>query len=61
MTSLFIFILALWLAKGAAQIFIGVLQILAGIALGLCGALLMGLALPVQALELLWQAAFPKN
>jgi len=60
MTTLFIVCLAVWLAKGAAQICAGSLQVLAGFLAGLCGALLWCLALPVQALEILWRTAFPK-
>ena len=37
------------------------MQILAGLVAGLCGALLLGLALPVQALESLWRTAFQKT
>jgi hypothetical protein len=61
MTTLLIICLAVWLAKGAAQICAGILQILAGLLAGLCGALLWCLALPVQALEILCRTAFPKN
>ena len=61
MTIFIIFCLALWLAKGAAQIFVGALQILAGLCCGLFGTLLWSLALALQALESLWQTAFPKN
>ena len=61
MTFLFIFILAVWLAKGAAHICAGCFQILAGLVAGLCGGLLLCLALTAQALESLWRTAFPKN
>ena len=61
MTTLIIICLALWLAKGAAQVFVGTLQILAGLCCGLFGALLWLLALAIQALEILWQNAFPEN
>ncbi len=61
MTAFIIFCLALWLAKGAAQVFVGTLQILAGLCCGLFGALLWFLAIALQALESLWQTAFPKN
>ncbi len=61
MTTLLFFILAVWLAKGAAQICVGLFQILAGLAAALCGALLWCLALCVQALEILWKTAFPEN
>ena len=61
MTFLFFFILAVWLAKGAAQICAGCFQILAGLAAGLCGALLLCLAVPLQALEILWWTAFPNS
>ena len=60
MTFLFFFILAVWLAKGAAQICAGCFQILAGLFAGLCGAILWSLAHAVQALESLWLTAFPK-
>ena len=60
MTTLSFFILAVLLAKGAAQICAGFFQILAGLVAGLCGGLLLCLALPVQALESLWRTAFPK-
>ena len=53
--------LAVWLAKGAAQISAGFFQILAGLVAGLCGALLLCLALPVQAIERLWRTAFPSG
>ena len=58
MTILLIVCLAVWLAKGTAHILIGIMQILAGLVAGLCGALLLGLALPVQAIESLWRTAF---
>ena len=61
MTTLIIICLALWLAKGAAQVFIGILQILAGLCCGLIGTLLWSLAIALQALENLWQTAFPEN
>ncbi len=61
MTILLIVFLAVWLAKGASHILIGIIQILAGLVAGLCGALLLCTALPVQALESLWRTAFPKN
>ena len=61
MTTLFIVCVTLWLAKGAAQICAGFFQILAGLVAGLCGWLLLCLALTVQALESLWRTAFPKN
>ena len=60
MTTLFFFILVVWLAKGAAQICAGCFQILVGLFAGLCGALLWCLALSVQALENLWRTAFPE-
>ena len=61
MTVLLIVCLAVWLAKGTAHILIGIMQILAGLVAGLCGALLLGLALPVQAIESLWRTAFQKT
>ena len=61
MATLFIVYLALWLAKGAAHILIGIIQILGGLTAGLCGAIIMCLAVPVQALESLWWTAFPRN
>ncbi len=61
MTTLIIICLALWLAKGAAQVFIGILQILAGLCCGLFGALLWCLAVAAQAMENLWQTAFPES
>ncbi len=61
MTILFFFILAVWLAKGAAQICAGCFQILAGLFAGLIGSILLCLALTVQALESLWRTAFPRN
>lgn len=53
--------LAIWLAKGVGQICAGFFQILVGLFAGLCGALLLCLALPVQALESLWRTAFPSG
>ena len=61
MTILLFICLAAWLAKGAAHIFTGIMQILAGLAAGLCGALLWCLAVPLQALEILWWTAFPNS
>ena len=61
MTTLFIVCLAVWLAKGAAQICVGCFQILAGILAGLCCAIILCLALTVQALEILWWTAFPSS
>jgi len=61
MTILLIVCLSVWLAKGTTHILIGIMQILAGLVAGLCGGLLLCLALPVQALESLWRTAFQKN
>ena len=61
MTIIASIFLAVWLAKGAGQICAGFFQILAGLAAGLCGALLLCLALPVQAIERLWRTAFPSG
>ena len=61
MTIIASIFLAVWLAKGAAQISAGFFQILAGLVAGLCGALLLGLALPVQAIESLWRTACQKT
>lgn len=61
MTILLIVCLVVWLTKGAAHLLLGILQILGGLAAGLCGGLLWCLAIPVQALESIWRTAFPKN
>lgn len=61
MTTLISFCLALWLAHALAKAGAGILQILAGVCCGLFGVLLLLLALAMEALETLWQTAFPKN
>lgn len=61
MTTLISFCIALWLAHTLARAGAGFLQILGGLCCGLFGALLLVLAIALQALETLWQTAFPKD
>ena len=61
MTTLISFCFALWLAHALAKTCAGILQILAGLCCGLFGLLLLLLAFATEALETLWQTAFPKN
>jgi len=61
MTTLISFCVALWLAHVLARAGAGILQILAGLCCGLFGIVLVVLAIALQALESLWQTAFPKD
>jgi hypothetical protein len=61
MTTLLIFCLAIWLAKGIAQILIGLAQILFGSAAMLAAVALYFLAHATEAFSDLWMTAFPTS
>ena len=61
MTTLLIFCLAIWLAKGIVQILIGLAQILFGTAAMLVAVALYFLAHATEGFSRLWVAAFPPS
>lgn len=61
MTILLTICIAIWLAKAIAQIILGILQIVGGLALCILGATLYVLAHVTELAGDIWGAAFPTN
>ena len=61
MTILLYICIAIWLAKAIAQILLGILQIIGGLALCILGTSLYVLAHVTELLVDIWRAAFSTN
>jgi len=61
MKTLLAIFIAIWLAKFLAEVGIGFLQILAGLALCLLATVLHALARAIDMAVALWETAFPSN